>query len=619
MRCLPFATCLGFSLGLLPVPPDDNAGPYIYGYGMAADGAFAPPSPSTATMCHLNHMPPADETPDDPLDLIARRPTIVEFPEFSPDSPKPYVVRSLGHSALRMLWHQRLGHINFRRLSTMHRFVKGMPQFKLPTEIEGCPICLAAKLRKAPAGKQTTMRATTCNQGLSIDFGFMVQKSRDSVRHNTLIGLNGETCYVLLTDHFSGRIFGRAFATKAPPVDWVNSWLASNAPQCPDKYVRMDGGGELGKCRDIHQTFSNFGYAVELTGPDSSHQNGPGERPHQTIGDALRTMLSGANLQPNFWPYAFYHYIRLYNFVPHGERPSSPYEMCGALLPNLAKLRTFGCRIHVRPTTARYGRVVPNSRLGIFLGYSRSLKVMYYFDLGSSTIKTATHARFDEGMNDLDEPPPNVKLLRNLADDGNVAPDPLDLPPFNLEVSDDPFDRLDELSPPITCEHPCLGFTIEECHIRKRGFVSGIIANTTASRIRNVRRKYIGAFVVSVNNVTVFTAASIIDALHTAAVSDKPYFKIVFAPDRYVPVADRHLNQPLHLSIDQLRTISVIKSLSLSPEIFAGDFAFPNDATEVDDDHAQVLLRSLNTTTYGTPDEQSLGSFTRRKLRRLPN
>ena len=92
----------------------------------------------------------------------------------------------------------------------------------------------------------------------------------------------------------------------------------------------MDGGGELGMSRDIHQTFANFGYAVELTGLDSSNQNGPSERPHQTIGDALRAMLSGANLQPSFWPYAFYHYVQLYNFVPHGTRPSSPYEMCGA-------------------------------------------------------------------------------------------------------------------------------------------------------------------------------------------------------------------------------------------------------------------------------------------------
>ncbi|KAI2500318.1 Reverse transcriptase (RNA-dependent DNA polymerase) [Fragilaria crotonensis] len=252
---------------------DGNARPYVFGQGMAPAGLdfIVPVNIDTDRLSHEGHRSE---------DLLAQRPTIldgdVHFPELSsPLCTDAYAVRSLSRTALRMLWHQRLGHINFRRLSEMHRFVKGMPQFQIPTELEGCPICLAAKLRKAPKGIETTMRATTCNQGLSIDFGFMVQKSRDSVRHNTLVGLNGETCYVLLTDHFSGRIFGRAFATKAPPIDWINSWLASNSPQCPDKYVRMDGGGELGKCRDIHRTFANFGYAVELTGPDSSHQNGP--------------------------------------------------------------------------------------------------------------------------------------------------------------------------------------------------------------------------------------------------------------------------------------------------------------------------------------------------------
>ena len=242
---------------------------------------------------------------------------------------------------------------------------------------------------------------------------------------------------------------------------------------------------------------------------------------------------------------------------------------------------------------------------------------MYYFDLGSSTVKTATHARFDEGMNDMDEPPPNVKLLRNLADDGVVDPDRLDLPLLNLEVSDDPFERLDELSPPITCEHPCLGFEIMECHIRRRGYVSGVVANTTASRIRNVRRKYIGAFIVSINDVAVFTAASILDALRAAATSDEHTFKIVFAPDRYIPVADRHLDQPIHLSVEQLRTVSDILSSSPQSKAPHDDIAFNNDDSNFDDDHAQLLLRSLNTTTHGTPEEQGLGSFTRCKLRRV--
>jgi hypothetical protein len=83
--------------------------------------------------------------------IIAQHTTILatggHLPEFSPAAfPETYVVRSLSRSALPMLWHQRLGHLNFRRLSEMHRFVEGMPKFTLPTKLEGCPICLAAKL-----------------------------------------------------------------------------------------------------------------------------------------------------------------------------------------------------------------------------------------------------------------------------------------------------------------------------------------------------------------------------------------------------------------------------------------------------------------------------------------
>ncbi|KAI2512034.1 hypothetical protein MHU86_2322 [Fragilaria crotonensis] len=58
-------------------------------------------------------------------------------------------------------------------------------------------------------------------------------------------------------------------------------------------------------------------------------------------------------------------------------------------------------------------------------------------------------------------------------------------------------------------------------------------------------------------------------------------------------------------------------SSSPRPEPFDNSLVFPGESGELDDDHVQLLLRSLNTTTHGTPAEQSLGSFTRRKLRRL--
>ena len=160
----------------------------------------------------------------------------------------------------------------------------------------------------------------------------MVQKSRDTKRQHNLIGLNGETCYVLITDHFSGRLYGRAFATKAPPVDWINSWLANNAPNCPNKYVRMDGGGELGKSRDIQRTFANYGYTLELTGPDSSNQNGPGERPHQTIGGRTTRYVIRSGPPAKFLALCLLPLCAAVQFLSHTAPDLQVRTRCAALI-----------------------------------------------------------------------------------------------------------------------------------------------------------------------------------------------------------------------------------------------------------------------------------------------
>jgi len=77
----------------------------------------------------------------------------------------------------------------------------------------------------------------------------------------------------------------------------------------PDKYVQFDLGGDLGCCAEIVTLFKNAGYAIEPTAPDLSHQNGPGEQPHQSIVESLCAMLGGTGLDLKFWPYAFEHYL----------------------------------------------------------------------------------------------------------------------------------------------------------------------------------------------------------------------------------------------------------------------------------------------------------------------
>ena len=118
------------------------------------------------------------------------------------------------------------------------------------------------------------------HQGISIDFGFIVQESKvNPERLEQLSELHGETCYCLITDHHSKALYDECFASKNPPVEFLNTWLTKYdpGPTVKDKYVHMDQGGELSKSSKIVTLFQNSNYRIKPTESNSSHQNGPVE------------------------------------------------------------------------------------------------------------------------------------------------------------------------------------------------------------------------------------------------------------------------------------------------------------------------------------------------------
>jgi len=123
----------------------------------------------------------------------------------------PSMIHQLTKTQLSHLWHQRLGHINRRSVAEMHCHAKGIPQLPVPSELDNCPVCLSTKLHRVSHGKTDTRHAHQCYQGISIDFGFFVQRSSNSARFSQLQGLNGETCYCLIVCHFSGMLFSETF------------------------------------------------------------------------------------------------------------------------------------------------------------------------------------------------------------------------------------------------------------------------------------------------------------------------------------------------------------------------------------------------------------------------
>jgi hypothetical protein len=264
----------------------------------------------------------------------------------------------------------------------------------------------------------------------------------------------------------------------------------------------MDQGGELYNNPHIRALFQEFGYDVFPAGADSSYQNGPVERAHQTIGDALRTLLSGADLDPRFWPHGFFCFLRIKNALRGKDNSASYFERLHGHMANLAGLRTFGCRVWVCPPGQRSSRLKNHAIRGIFLAFlPNTTKNILWFDPATNRVKIAFHVRFDKGVNDLTpaEAPPKVRHLQRVQDGDDIPADATETvaPPFGLASK--PFlHKLDETLK-VVCAAPHFGFSLRTDTATQRVFISAIAASTSASHLcsslRATQCKFQGAFI----------------------------------------------------------------------------------------------------------------------------
>jgi hypothetical protein len=256
----------------------------------------------------------------------------------------------------RLLWHSRLGHLNFRSLSEMYKFADGIPKFKQSHQTENCSTCVMSKLGRSPRGHGTIAdKAEVHGQVLCADWGFVCQNSSDPTRVPRLTSVYGDTSYLIFTCAHTGALYGVCAGSKSVPTKWLHIFLhrisagVGNRP----KIILVDRGSELGRSSEFKRIAELHGYLIPTAGPDKSSMNGLGERPHSTIGDAIRSILYSSGLEQKYWNFAFYHYLRLYNLVPHGNRSASPFELVKGRKPDISRLRVFGCDVFIRPPGRR--------------------------------------------------------------------------------------------------------------------------------------------------------------------------------------------------------------------------------------------------------------------------
>nr|GEX69308.1 hypothetical protein [Tanacetum cinerariifolium] len=182
-----------------------------------------------------------------------------------------------------MLWHRRLGHLNFKTMNKLvrHNLVRGLPT-KCFENDHTCTACLKGKQHKA---------------SLTDDFSRFTW-----------------TFFLKTKDETSG-IF-RKFITE---ID--------NIKDLKVKIIRCDNGGEF-RNKEMNDFCSQKGIKREFSNARTPQQNGVAERRNRTLIETARTMLADAKLPVTFWAKAVNTACYVQNRVlVNKSQNKTPYEL----------------------------------------------------------------------------------------------------------------------------------------------------------------------------------------------------------------------------------------------------------------------------------------------------
>ena len=250
-----------------------------------------------------------------------------------------------------------------------------------------------------------------------------------------------------------------------------------------------------------------------------------------------------------FWPFAFYHVLRIRNVIPGAGQTALPLFLSTGRKDNFKNLRVFGCRVIVPPLGSTKARFAKKAKKGIFLGYiQNTTRLMYWFDLKSQRVKVGTHMQFDEGFNDLPLTDLPLGASQYVRLNHGIRPPPDDKPvtQSDLQFFVYPFEDRQFATIPVlpNDKHKRFGLTLADDDLMNRTYVKQIKDKSSAyEALPATRRSDLrNAFVTHINGDRVFSteqANKKLDSLYKAYVKEREQgveagdfkFHIIFAPE----------------------------------------------------------------------------------------
>ncbi|GJZ74924.1 zinc finger, CCHC-type containing protein, partial [Tanacetum coccineum] len=250
-----------------------------------------------------------------------------------------------------MLWHRRLGHINFKNINKLVKdnLVRGLP----------------IKHLFGPTFVSSLMHKKYC---------------------------------LVVTDDYSRFTWVFFLTTKDETNKILKNFIKEieNLVDKKVKIIRSDNGTEF-KNKVMDDFCREKGIKREYSVARTPQQNGVAERRNRTLIEAARTMLADSKLPTTFWAEAVstacYVQNRVLVVKPHNK---TPYELFRGLKPALNFMRPFGCHVTILNTLDNLGKFDGKSDEGFFVGYSLSSKAFRVYNTRTRRVEENLHIRFLE-------------------------------------------------------------------------------------------------------------------------------------------------------------------------------------------------------------------------------
>nr|GEU61551.1 hypothetical protein [Tanacetum cinerariifolium] len=259
-----------------------------------------------------------------------------------------------------MLWHRRLGHLNFKTMNKLvrHNLVKGLPS-KCFENNYTCVACLKGKQHKASYKTKLVNSVTKPLHTLHMD-------------------LFGPT-----SDETSGIL--RNFITEI-----------ENLKDLKVKIIRCDNGGEF-KNKEMNDLCLRKWIKREFSNARTSQQNRVAEKRNRTLIEAARTMLADTKLPVTFWAEAVNTACYVQNRVlVNKTQNKTPYELFNGRTPAIGFLKPFRCHVMILNTLDNLGKFNAKGDEGYFIGYSMSSKAFRVFNKRNKRVEENLHVDFLE-------------------------------------------------------------------------------------------------------------------------------------------------------------------------------------------------------------------------------